>query len=138
MENWIFLLQGKDRKLFCQNKKLRLGRGKKIENHIRKKVYFLGLKISSSHKSPSYLEFKKDRKELKDLKDELRSLKQEIYDSSFEFFYKVYGGMKVQAKEPSLLHNTFYFVGITRFLRSNLLIYLACQRIMNKNQLWQD
>lgn len=44
----------------------------------------MGLKISSSHKSPSYLEFKKDRKELKDLKDELRSLKQEIYDSSFE------------------------------------------------------
>lgn len=89
----------------------------------------MGLKISSSHKSPSYLEFKKDRKELKDLKDELRSLKQEIYDSSFEkerIFYKVYGGMKVQAKEPSLLHNTFYFVGITRFLRSNLLIYLAC------------
>lgn len=42
----------------------------------------MGLKISSSHKSPSYLEFKKDRKELKDLKDELRSLKQEIYGTS--------------------------------------------------------
>lgn len=80
----FFSSREKTENYFVRTRSYAWGGVKKIENHIRKKVYFLGLKISSSHKSPSYLEFKKDRKELKDLKDELRSLKQEIYDSSFE------------------------------------------------------
>ena len=84
---------------------------KSIENHFRRNIYFLGLKISSQTKSPSYLEFKR---ELQDLKLEIRSLKFELYDSSYE-------------KEKIFLQSLWRYEGASQRTVSMAQYFLFCR-----------